>query len=84
MRKIIIMTAVSLVVLCSCGEYNAVLKSSDYEYKYEVAKACYVRGEYGHAADLFSDVTTADFSVLRVIVSVALIVFGGLSVKMLL
>lgn len=49
------MTAVSLVVLCSCGEYNAVLKSSDYEYKYEVAKACYVRGEYSHAADLFSE-----------------------------
>ena len=25
-------------VLSSCGEYNTVLKSTDYEYKYEAAK----------------------------------------------
>ncbi len=48
----------SLVLLSSCGEYNAVLKSSDYEYKYEVAKACYVKGEYTHATDLFSELLT--------------------------
>lgn len=38
----------------SCGEYSAVLKSSDYEYKYEVAKSLYADGHYRQAAELFS------------------------------
>ena len=48
-----------LMTLVSCGEYNTVLKHGDAEYKYEVAKACYVRGQYAHAADLFSELLLA-------------------------
>lgn len=33
------MVLLSAGVLSSCGEYNKVLKSTDYEYKYEAAKS---------------------------------------------
>lgn len=47
------------LVLClsaaSCGEYAVVQKSSDYEYKYEVAKAYFMQGRYSKAATLLYD-----------------------------
>ena len=43
-----------LTMLTACSEFSAVLKSDDYEYKYEVAKALYVDGQYRQAAELFS------------------------------
>lgn len=48
-----------LMLFASCGEYNTALKHGDAEYKYEVAKACYVKGEYTHAQDLFSSLLVA-------------------------
>lgn len=42
-------------LLTSCGEYNNVQKSTDYEYRYEVAKAAFVEGRYGNAASLLTD-----------------------------
>lgn len=45
--------------LCSCGEYSAAFKHGDTEYKYEVAKACYARGQYVHAQELFSSLILA-------------------------
>lgn len=42
------------LLLVSCSEYTSVLKSTDYEFKYEAAKAFYAEGEYRHAAELFS------------------------------
>lgn len=58
MRRNTILLFIFTFVLASCGEYNAVLKNPDSEYKYEVAKACYVRGQYGHASELFSELLT--------------------------
>lgn len=55
MKRNIILLLIGLVTLASCGEYNAVLKNPDTEYRYEVAKACYVRGQYAHASELFSE-----------------------------
>ena len=55
MKRDIILLIIGAIVFASCGEYNAVLKNPDPEYKYEVAKACYVRGQYAHATDLFSE-----------------------------
>ncbi len=54
----------SLLVLCfllleSCSEYSNVLKSNDYEYRYEAAKALYADGHYRQAAELFSQLLTA-------------------------
>jgi len=47
-----ILAACSLL-LVSCGEYTRVLKSGDYEYKYETAKALYMSGHYHQASELF-------------------------------
>ncbi len=41
------------MLLVSCGEYTRVLKSGDYEYKYETAKALYMSGHYHQASELF-------------------------------
>ena len=59
MKKNLILLLISVVTLTGCGEYSTVLKSQDVEYKYEVAKACYVRGQYAHASDLFGELLTA-------------------------
>lgn len=45
--------------LTGCGEYYSVLKYGDVEYKYEVAKSCFARGQYGRATDLFSGLMAA-------------------------
>ncbi len=48
----------SIVIICTtaCTDYNQVLKTQDYEYKYEAAKACYAEGYYNRAATLLQDV----------------------------
>lgn len=59
MKKNIILTITALLLLTSCAkEFNAVYKSTDYEYKYEFAKECYVRGKYTQASTLLGDVVT--------------------------
>lgn len=45
----------ALAGLTSCGEYYALEKTSDYEYRYEAAKAYFVRGKYARAAELLTD-----------------------------
>lgn len=47
------------LLLASCSEYNAVLKSNDYEYRYEAAKALYVAGNYRQSAELFGALLVA-------------------------
>ena len=44
-----------IFLLTSCNQYNNVLKSTDYEYKYEAAKEYFVKGQYSRAALLFGD-----------------------------
>ena len=41
--------------LTSCGEYNKLLKSPDYEYKYEAAKSYFAKGQYNRAATLLNE-----------------------------
>mgnify|MGYP002622451441 CR=1 FL=1 len=41
-------------LLMSCTEYSNILKTNDYEYKYEAAKALYADGHYRQASELFS------------------------------
>lgn len=55
MKKFTIVLLGGACLFASCNEYNKVLKSADYEYKYEAAKACFVKGEYSRAATLFGD-----------------------------
>lgn len=53
-RIIILPLLLASLLLPSCSEYSAVLKSNDYEYRYEAAKALYAEGHYRQAAELFS------------------------------
>lgn len=51
--QLFLLLALTLLTV-SCSEYTAVLKSKDYEYRYEAAKALYVQGHYRQASELFS------------------------------
>lgn len=57
MNKITIATySCILLALSSCNDYNRVLKTQDYSYKYEVAKQYYAEGQYNRASLLLQDV----------------------------
>lgn len=45
MRKVIC-SIVCALLLVSCGEYNKMLKSTDYELKYDYAKKAFERKKY--------------------------------------
>ena len=55
MKKNILITLLAALLLSSCGEYNKLLKSTDYEYKYEAAKNYFAKGQYNRAATLFNE-----------------------------
>ena len=50
MKKNIVITLLAAATLSSCGEYNKLLKSTDYEYKYEAAKNYFAKGQYGRSS----------------------------------
>lgn len=58
MKKYIIIALVSGSVLTSCGEYNKVLKSTDYEYKYEAAKSYFGKGQNTKATAILEELIT--------------------------
>ncbi|NDV82642.1 outer membrane protein assembly factor BamD [Bacteroides sp. 51] len=58
MKKNLFVILLAALVLSSCGEYNKVLKSTDYEYKYEAAKNYFAKGQYGRAATLLNELIT--------------------------
>lgn len=58
MKKNIIITLLAAIVLSSCGEYNKLLKSTDYEYKYEAAKNYFAKGQYSRSATLLNELIT--------------------------
>ena len=45
-------------LLASCGQYQKVLRSDDYNYKYEKAVAYYEDGDYNRAMPLFNELST--------------------------
>jgi outer membrane protein assembly factor BamD len=44
------------LLLCSCGEYNKVLKLTDYQAKFEYAKKYFEQGKFGRSATLLEEV----------------------------
>lgn len=51
-------TTIALVSAClfsSCGNYNKILKSQDYSYRYEAAKEYFFSGQYNKATVLLND-----------------------------
>lgn len=55
MKKHLLSLLLGAIIMCGCGEYNAVLKHGDTEYKYELAKAYFVQGKYTRAYDLLNE-----------------------------
>lgn len=58
MKKNIILSVLLAASLSSCGEYNKLLKSTNYEYKYEAAKNYFAKGQYGRSATLLNELIT--------------------------
>ncbi|NDV64354.1 outer membrane protein assembly factor BamD [Bacteroides sp. 224] len=58
MKKNLITILLAAIVLSSCGNYNKLLKSTDYEYKYEAAKNYFAKGKYNKAATLLNELIT--------------------------
>ena len=54
----VIVALLSAAILSSCGEYNKVLKSTDYNYKYEYAKKAFEQGKYTQAYTILEDIVT--------------------------
>ncbi len=58
MKKNLILILFTALILSSCGEYNKLLKSTDYEYKYEAAKNYFAKGQYNRGATLLNELIT--------------------------
>lgn len=58
MKKNLFVILLAAIVFSSCGEYNKLLKSTDYEYKYEAAKNYFAKGQYGRASTLLNELIT--------------------------
>ena len=59
MRKFFPIIIVSAMLLTGCAnEFNQVYKTSDYSYKYEYAKECFMKGKYTRAVTLLQDLVT--------------------------
>ena len=58
MKKNIAIALLLAATLTSCGEYNKLLKSTDYEYKYEAAKNYFAKGKYTKASTLLNELIT--------------------------
>lgn len=59
MRKFFPIIIVSAILLTGCAnEFNQVYKTSDYSYKYEYAKECFMKGKYTRAVTLLQDLVT--------------------------
>lgn len=54
MRNICLL-ALLIVVATSCGDYNKVVKSTDYEYKFKKAIEYYEKGEFAKSGSLLQD-----------------------------
>ena len=55
MKKLFVLL-LPLLLLSGCTQYAKVQKSMNFEYKYELAKAYYMEGEYSQASSLLEDV----------------------------
>ena len=66
MRRIrFILLGTAALLLASCNQYNNVLKTADFDYKYEAAKEYFIKGQYGRSATLLTDLVTLMKGTLR-------------------
>lgn len=55
MKQTLFLLLVALFATVACSDYENVLKSTDYNVRYEAAKQYYFEGHYGQASALFMD-----------------------------
>ena len=58
MKKVVFFLMMLTVLLSSCGEYNKILKSTDYELKYSYAKKYFNAKQYERSATLLDELVT--------------------------
>ena len=58
MKKVVFLLMMMTVLLSSCGEYNKILKSTDYELKYSYAKKYFNAKQYSKSATLLDELVT--------------------------
>jgi len=58
-KRILNLVCLCLIALCSCNEFNRIIKSTDNDVKYEVAMDYYDRKDYYKALQLFDLLQTA-------------------------
>ena len=58
MKKVVFLLMMMTVLLSSCGEYNKILKSTDYELKYSYAKKYFNAKQYSKSATLMDELVT--------------------------
>ena len=55
MKKVVFLLMMITVLLSSCGEYNKILKSTDYELKYSYAKKYFNAKQYTKTATMLDE-----------------------------
>lgn len=58
MKRIFLWLSGAMLLLASCNQYNNVMKTADYDYKYEAAKEYFVKGQYSHSSVLLGELVT--------------------------
>ncbi|MCD7914087.1 MAG: outer membrane protein assembly factor BamD [Tannerellaceae bacterium] len=58
MKKVVYLLMMITVLLSSCGEYNKILKSTDYEMKYSYAKKYFNAKQYNKSATILEELVT--------------------------
>lgn len=58
MKQTVFAAMTALLFLSSCGGYNKILMSTDYDNRYEAAKNYYVEGKYAKASAVLEDMIT--------------------------
>lgn len=53
--SILLALTMAMTMLSGCSGYSKALKSSDYDYRYEFAKALYIDGKYTNASSMIED-----------------------------
>lgn len=59
MKNILAIGVLLALLLSSCNSYNKLLKTTDYDYKYEAAKTYYAAGKYSKAYPLLEELIMA-------------------------
>lgn len=56
MKYLLLTLSCIMLSFASCADYNQIVKTQDYEYKYEAAKQYFAEGQYNRAAILLQDI----------------------------